>query len=77
MDYRTNLGNIYRDLGQYDKAIEFYLGAIDIEPYFENSYANLADLYRAQGNEAALSTLKQGIQAQYEIGIVPWRRIIV
>ncbi|WP_286301070.1 multiheme c-type cytochrome [Vibrio apostichopi] len=70
---RTNLGNVYRDLGEHDKAIEFYLGAIDIEPYFENSYANLADLYRAKGNEAkALSTLKQGIQAQPKSSVLPY-----
>ncbi|MEZ8821329.1 tetratricopeptide repeat protein [Vibrio sp. 10N.222.54.A1] len=70
---RTNLGNVYRDLGQHDKAIEFYLGAIEIEPYFENSYANLADLYRAQGNEAkALSTLKQGIEAQPKSSVLPY-----
>ncbi|MEZ9395892.1 tetratricopeptide repeat protein [Vibrio splendidus] len=70
---RTNLGNVYRDLGQYQKAIEFYQGAIEIEPYFENSYANLADLYRAQGNEAkALSTLKQGIEAQPKSSVLPY-----
>ncbi|MFA0230332.1 tetratricopeptide repeat protein, partial [Vibrio sp. 10N.261.45.A7] len=70
---RTNLGNVYRDLGQYQKAIDFYLGAIEIEPYFENSYANLADLYRAQGNESkALSTLKQGIEAQPKSSVLPY-----
>ncbi|MCG9555873.1 tetratricopeptide repeat protein [Vibrio sp. Isolate31] len=70
---RTNLGNAYRDLGQYQRAIEFYLGAIEIEPYFENSYANLADLYRVQGNEAkALSILKQGIQAQPKSSVLPY-----
>ncbi|MEZ9721041.1 tetratricopeptide repeat protein [Vibrio splendidus] len=70
---RTNLGNVYRDLGQHDKAIEFYLGAIEIEPYFENSYANLADLYRALGDEPkALATLKQGIQAQPKSSVLPY-----
>ncbi|WP_210472850.1 tetratricopeptide repeat protein [Vibrio crassostreae] len=70
---RTNLGNVYRDLGQHDKAIEFYQGAIEIEPYFENSYANLADLYRALGDEPkALATLKQGIQAQPKSSVLPY-----
>jgi predicted CXXCH cytochrome family protein len=70
---RTNLGNVYRDLGQHQKAIEFYLGAIEIEPYFENSYANLADLYRALGDEPkALATLKQGIQAQPKSSVLPY-----
>ncbi|OED74830.1 deca-heme c-type cytochrome [Vibrio splendidus ZS-139] len=70
---RTNLGNVYRDLGQHQKAIEFYQGAIKIEPYFENSYANLADLYRALGDEPkAFSTLKQGIQAQPKSSVLPY-----
>ncbi|WP_373953200.1 tetratricopeptide repeat protein [Vibrio pomeroyi] len=70
---RTNLGNVYRDLGQHDKAIKFYQGAIEIEPYFENSYANLADLYRALGDEPkALATLKQGIQAQPKSSVLPY-----
>ncbi|MEZ9517066.1 multiheme c-type cytochrome [Vibrio splendidus] len=70
---RTNLGNVYRDLGQHQKAIEFYLSAIEIEPYFENSYANLADLYRALGDEPkALATLKQGIQAQPKSSVLPY-----
>ncbi|KAB0289160.1 tetratricopeptide repeat protein [Vibrio fortis] len=70
---RTNLGNVYRDLGQHDKAIEYYQGAIKIEPYFENSYANLADLYRAMGDETkAIATLKQGIEAQPKSSVLPY-----
>ncbi|MFM2599677.1 tetratricopeptide repeat protein [Vibrio fortis] len=70
---RTNLGNVYRDLGQYDKAIEYYQGAIKIEPYFENSYANLADLYRAMGDETkAIATLRQGIKAQPKSSVLPY-----
>lgn len=70
---RTNLGNVYRDLGQYDRAIEYYQGAIKIEPYFENSYANLADLYRALGDEPkVLATLKQGIEAQSKSSVLPY-----
>ncbi|MEZ8635332.1 tetratricopeptide repeat protein [Vibrio cyclitrophicus] len=70
---RTNLGNVYRDLGQYQKAMELYQGAIEIEPYFENSYANLADLYRALGDEPkALAILKQGIQAQPKSSVLPY-----
>ncbi|WP_406707623.1 multiheme c-type cytochrome [Vibrio methylphosphonaticus] len=70
---RTNLGNVYRDIGQTQKAINYYLGAIEIEPYFENSYINLADLYRAQGDERqALTTLKQGIDAQPQSSVLPY-----
>lgn len=70
---RTNLGNVYRDLGQHDKAIKYYQGAIKIEPYFENSYANLADLYRALGDESkAMATLQQGIGAQPKSSVLPY-----
>jgi predicted CXXCH cytochrome family protein len=70
---RTNLGNVYRDLGQHDKAIKYYQGAIKIEPYFENSYANLADLYRALGDESkAMATLQQGIEAQPKSSVLPY-----
>ncbi|WP_045407595.1 multiheme c-type cytochrome [Vibrio jasicida] len=70
---RTNLANVYRDLGETDKAIASYQKAIEIEPYFENSYANLADLYRAQGNDKkALETLMAGIEAQPKSSALPY-----
>ncbi|MGR5221568.1 tetratricopeptide repeat protein [Vibrio parahaemolyticus] len=70
---RTNLANVYRDLGQHDKAIKYYQGAIKIEPYFEKSYANLADLYRALGDESkAMATLQQGIEAQPKSSVLPY-----
>ena len=70
---RTNLGNVYRAKGQLKKAEKAYLGAIDIEPYFVNSYVNLADLYRRQGDEnKGLELLKQGIQAQPKSGALPY-----
>ncbi|NDJ82101.1 tetratricopeptide repeat protein [Vibrio campbellii] len=70
---RTNLANVYRDLGEMEKAISSYQKAIEIEPYFENSYANLADLYRAQGNDKkALETLMAGIEAQPKSSALPY-----
>lgn len=66
---RTNLGNVYRSQGQLEKAEEAYLGAINVEPYFVNSYVNLADLYRSQGDEVkGLSLMQQGIKAQPKSG---------
>jgi len=70
---RTNLANVYRALGETGKAITSYQKAIEIEPYFENSYANLADLYRAQGNDKkALETLMAGIEAQPKSSALPY-----
>ncbi|WP_112479196.1 multiheme c-type cytochrome [Vibrio variabilis] len=62
---RTNLGNVYAAQGKPTLAIKEYQGAIAIEPYFENSYINLADLYRGQGDEASADkTLALGIKNQ-------------
>ncbi|MCK6262758.1 tetratricopeptide repeat protein [Vibrio sp. ZSDE26] len=70
---RTNLGNVYRSMGQFELAISSYLGAIEIEPYFESSYVNLADLYRMQGDEShAMKTLKQGMEAQPKSSVIPY-----
>lgn len=70
---RTNLANVYRDLGEFDKAIASYEKAMEVEPYFENSYVNLADLYRVQGREElALQTLLRGIKAQPKSSALPY-----
>jgi tetratricopeptide (TPR) repeat protein len=66
---RTNLGNIYRAQGRTDDAIKAYLGAIEVEPYFANSYVNLADLYRSLSNEKkAFEVIISGIKAQPRSG---------
>lgn len=70
---RTNLANVYRDLGDLEQAKQGYEGAMTIEPYYENSYVNLADLYRMQNDEqAALETLVQGINAQPKSSALPY-----
>ncbi|MDR9828074.1 multiheme c-type cytochrome [Vibrio sp. FNV 38] len=62
---RTNLGNVAAAQGDVEKAIYWYEGAIAIEPYFENSYVNLADIYRRTKQEdKAQNTLKQGLLGQ-------------
>ncbi|MGR5065038.1 multiheme c-type cytochrome [Photobacterium sp. DNB22_13_2] len=70
---RTNLGNVHRAMGEMDNAIAWYQGAIEIEPYFANSYVNLADLYRSQNNEKlALQVLEQGMKAQPNDSALPY-----
>ncbi|NOH80210.1 deca-heme c-type cytochrome [Vibrio sp. RE86] len=61
---RTNIGVVYQAQGELDKAIQAYKGAISIEPYYENSYINLADLYRIQRNDQlSLDMLEAGLIA--------------
>lgn len=46
-----NLGNLYRERGEYDRAAASYNKAIEIEPVFIPGYINLADVYRAQNQD--------------------------
>lgn len=70
---RTNLGNTYASMGEIDKAIQYYRDAIKIEPYFENSYVNLAEVYRRQGKESlSYQVLQEGIKAQPKSSVLPY-----
>ena len=46
-----NLGNLYLERGEYDRAAASYKKAIEIEPAFIPGYINLADVYRAQNQD--------------------------
>ncbi|MDJ0937505.1 MAG: tetratricopeptide repeat protein [Kiloniellales bacterium] len=60
---QINLGNFYAAQGDTTKAIAAYRLAIEISPNFAAAYVNLADLHRAQGNEAeAQQVLQRGTQ---------------
>lgn len=48
---QTNLGSLYVALGEFDKALQAFNTAIELNPVFVPAYINLADAYRAQGNE--------------------------
>jgi len=57
-----NLGNMYSQTGDMIKAEQAYRRAIKLDPKFGPAYANLADLYRAQGmDKYASKVLKEGI----------------
>jgi len=42
----NNLGNVYRDLGSYDKALEVYQRSISLDTGAVTAYMNLANLYQ-------------------------------
>ena len=79
---RTNLGNVYRAQGAFESAVTNYQGAIEIEPYFETSYVNLADLYREQNrDDLAKATLEKGTKnapnsaaIQFSLGLLHLRQ---
>jgi tetratricopeptide (TPR) repeat protein len=57
------LGNAYLAQGDRAKAEETYLHALEIDPYYEQTYLLLADLYDNEGREAeSVSLLREGIE---------------
>ena len=61
---QANLGNLYAALGDADKAIAAYTTAIELNTVYLPGYVNMADLYRAQGQEkAAEKELRRAVQA--------------
>ncbi|BBO16230.1 heme protein [Candidatus Brocadia pituitae] len=46
-----NLGNLYLERSEYDRAAASYKKAIEIEPTFVPGYINLADVYRVQNQD--------------------------
>ena len=45
-DALNRLANLYIAQGDFEKTEQSYLTAMNVDPYFESSYINLADLYR-------------------------------
>jgi tetratricopeptide (TPR) repeat protein len=60
----NNLGNIYRDLHETDKAIAAYKKAIDLNPRSVNTYANLASVqqHNQERIDEAIATYQQGLK---------------
>lgn len=70
---RANLGDLYRFQGEVEQSIQQYQKAIEVEPYYESSYVNLADVYRAiDRNDLAISTLQQGLVYQPRSSAIPF-----
>lgn len=46
-----NIGVLYVQRGEFDKAEEAYRTALQVDPKFIQAYVNLADLYRVQGRD--------------------------
>jgi Tfp pilus assembly protein PilF len=75
---RLNLGNLYADLGQTEKAVANYRKAIAIDNQFYPAKVNLAMLYNRQGdNEAAEGLLREVVgrepdlyDVKYSLGLL-------
>jgi tetratricopeptide (TPR) repeat protein len=77
-DYRTQIANLYYDLGQYDKAADFYQQSLNIRPLDPSVETDLASCFHYLGqNDKALETLDRVLeyspgfaQAMFNKGIV-------
>lgn len=59
----NNLGNVYRDWGRFDLAVEEYGTAVELEPTHANAWVNLATLYSARGDsKMAKETARKGLE---------------
>lgn len=56
----NNLGNVYRDLGTYDKALDAYQQAISKDPKSATAYVNLANLYQYTLDQKDLAIITLG-----------------
>ncbi len=75
---RLNLGDLYRDQRDLERAEASYRQAISLEPAFVPAYLNLADLYREMDREEegkkllleALNTAPRSASAQHALGLL-------
>ncbi|MHA1974086.1 MAG: tetratricopeptide repeat protein [Candidatus Hodarchaeales archaeon] len=73
-----NLGNIYTQMGEFDKAEVSVKRAISLDPNFIPAYVNLADLYRLQQRddlgenilEKALKIDNKSSEVHYALGLL-------
>jgi tetratricopeptide (TPR) repeat protein len=62
-DYRTQIANLYYDLGQFDKAADFYQQSLDIRPGAPGVETDLAACFNYLGQiDRALETLNRVLQ---------------
>lgn len=73
-----NLGNLYLERGEYDRAAVSYKKAVEIEAAFIHGYINLADVYRAQNQDEkgriilqnALEVAPESASAHHALGLL-------
>jgi tetratricopeptide (TPR) repeat protein len=73
-----NLGNLYSQLGETEKAVEFYRAALEVDDLFLPAKMNLAVIYNSLGRNDEAETLLREIlevypeqgQAAYSLGLL-------
>jgi tetratricopeptide (TPR) repeat protein len=62
-NYRTQIGNIYYDMNQFDKAAVYYSQSLELNPRDPNVETDLAVCYHQMGkDDKALETLEKVLQ---------------
>jgi len=49
-DIYNNMGLIYKELGQYDKAVEEFMKTVFLDPNYAKAYNNIGVVYYIQKN---------------------------
>ena len=71
----NNLGNIFNEKREFDKAINFYLKAIEIDPKNKDALNNLGTVYYAKKNyEKAIKFFNKAIVIDSDYG-APWMNL--
>lgn len=66
----VNLGMVYIETGQYDKALEATQKGIDLDPKFGGAYYNLSIIYQKMGDlNQAIAMAKKTVEVDPDIGL--------
>jgi len=66
----VNLGMVYIETGQYDKALEATQKGIDLDPKFGGAYYNLSIIYQKMGDlNQAIAMAKKSLEIDPEMGM--------
>src|SRR5215218_4532762 len=60
--FAKRLSRVYRDVNKMDKAVEYALQAVYVDPYDPDAHELLGELYEKTGNAAGASREKQTIE---------------
>ncbi len=72
--FHCNLGNAYKELGNFNAAIAAYVEAARLDPNFQAVYNNLGNMYLEQGKlDEAVASYRRALALQPDFAEVRWQ----